>query len=253
MKTFIIYLQEREHSVRQAKEMFKTLTDYGHDVEYFEGVSGAKAVKLAKEENRIVYPYSIKGYQKELKDIQEYIIPERWKEFSSNYDLEIIEKQRYTKDELKKISSPGVIGCFYSHYKLWEKCVELDQPIIIFEDDIKFFRNVEITDWEDILILALGKSSYLREPWKTYLENPIGTPMIIPWKNGTMPGNQGYAIKPKAAKSLLKRYHHHFLPADNAINQRACRIEISTHIMGREMSYDEGNISSIRTKNGDPW
>ena len=210
MKTFIIYLQEREHSVRQAKEMFKTLTDYGHDVEYFEGVSGTKAVQLAAQENRTVYPYSIKSNRKEINDIRDYIVPERWNDFSTKYDLEIFEKQPYSKDELKKISSPGVIGCFYSHYKLWEKCVELDQPIIIFEDDIKFFRNVEISDWGDILILALGKSSYLQDPWKTYLENPTGMPRIVPWKNAAMPGNQGYAIKPKAAQRLLKTYRDYF-------------------------------------------
>jgi GR25 family glycosyltransferase involved in LPS biosynthesis len=253
MKTFIIYLKEREHSVRQSKEMFKTLSNYGHDVEYFEGVPGTKAVDLAKLENRSVYPYSIKSYQKELKDIEEYIVPKRWKEFYKRYDLTIFEKQRYTSQQLEKISSPGVIGCFYSHYRLWNKCVELNEPIIIFEDDIKFFRNVEISDWGDILILALGKSSYLQDPWKTYLENPTGMPRIVPWKNAAMPGNQGYAIKPKAAQRLLKTYRDYYLPADNAINQKICQIEISTYIMGREMSAEEGNQSSIRTKDGDPW
>ena len=252
MKTFIIYLKEREHSVRQAKEMFSQLKEYGHDVHYFEGISGKKAVELAKKDRRTVYPFSIKSNRVEPENIQKYVIPELWKEFSTQYSVEIYEKSKYNKQEIEKISSPGVIGCFYSHYVLWQKCVDLDEPIIIFEDDIKFFRNVEITDWDDILILALGKSSYLKEPWKTYLEKPTDTPRVVPWRNATMPGNQGYAIKPKAAKKLLKTYNSYFLPADNAINQNVCRMEISTHIMGREMSLEEGNISSIRTK-GEPW
>lgn len=29
----------------------------------------------------------------------------------------------------------GVWGCFFSHYKLWNKCVELGEPIIILEHD----------------------------------------------------------------------------------------------------------------------
>jgi glycosyl transferase family 25 len=29
----------------------------------------------------------------------------------------------------------GEVGCFISHYILWKKCIELDEPIIIFEDD----------------------------------------------------------------------------------------------------------------------
>ncbi len=30
----------------------------------------------------------------------------------------------------------GQLGCFASHYLLWEKCVKLNRPIIILEDDI---------------------------------------------------------------------------------------------------------------------
>jgi GR25 family glycosyltransferase involved in LPS biosynthesis len=253
MKTFIIYLKDREHSVRQANQMFKTLTEYGHDVEYFDGITGNEAVRLATQEKRKPYPFSIKNENVSLEDLKKYVVPKLWEEFSTKFNIKAYEKIFYSAEELEKISRPGVIGCFYSHYSLWQRCVQLDEPIIIFEDDIKFFRNVEISDWEDVLILALGKSSFLKDPWKTFLENPTGVPRIIPWKNGSMPGNQGYAIKPKAAKKLVKHYSNFFLPADNAINQSICRIEISTFIMGRELSKEEGNRSSIKTTSGDPW
>ena len=29
----------------------------------------------------------------------------------------------------------GEVGCFLSHYGLWKKCIELDEPILILEDD----------------------------------------------------------------------------------------------------------------------
>ena len=35
----------------------------------------------------------------------------------------------------------GAIGCALSHLKLWEKCIELDKPIIIMEDDAIVSRN----------------------------------------------------------------------------------------------------------------
>lgn len=35
-------------------------------------------------------------------------------------------------------SSVGAIGAYESHMKLWETCLELDEPIVIFEDDIQF-------------------------------------------------------------------------------------------------------------------
>jgi glycosyl transferase family 25 len=33
------------------------------------------------------------------------------------------------------MNKPGVRGCFLSHWALWKKCIELDEPIIILEHD----------------------------------------------------------------------------------------------------------------------
>jgi hypothetical protein len=33
------------------------------------------------------------------------------------------------------MGQPGVQGCFLSHYSLWKKCIEINEPIIIFEHD----------------------------------------------------------------------------------------------------------------------
>jgi GR25 family glycosyltransferase involved in LPS biosynthesis len=171
------------------------------------------------------------------------IKPEFYEEFKKKYHYEIIEKQLIGEGDYGKLSRPGVIGTFYSHSRLWEKCVELNEPIMIFEDDVKFYRNFEPVDWEGVLVLSLGKNSFYNEPFTTYLENPSGIPQAVRWKNFSMPGASGYAIKPDAAKGLLKYYRPYWAPADNAINQFVCRIQISTHLMGRNTLEDEGNIS----------
>ena len=31
--------------------------------------------------------------------------------------------------------SQGEVGCFLSHYLLWKKCIDLNEPILILEDD----------------------------------------------------------------------------------------------------------------------
>ena len=41
---------------------------------------------------------------------------------------------RILKKGSKKYSN-GAIGCALSHLKLWDKCIELDKPIIVMEDD----------------------------------------------------------------------------------------------------------------------
>jgi len=46
------------------------------------------------------------------------------------------------------MNRPGVQGCFLSHWSLWKKCVELNEPIIILEHDAviqDFWKSIEIT------------------------------------------------------------------------------------------------------------
>jgi GR25 family glycosyltransferase involved in LPS biosynthesis len=39
--------------------------------------------------------------------------------------------------------SPGAIGCGLAHMKLWEKCIELETPILILENDAKLVTNLD--------------------------------------------------------------------------------------------------------------
>ncbi|MGF1680928.1 glycosyltransferase family 25 protein [Photobacterium minamisatsumaniensis] len=36
---------------------------------------------------------------------------------------------------------PGEIGCYASHMLAWEKCVQLDEPILVFEDDFQIVSD----------------------------------------------------------------------------------------------------------------
>ncbi len=252
MKAFIIHLKDISTSYNHAMSMVKTLTEYGHQPALFDGIPGNIAVENAKKDNITPYPYGIKADHLSEAEIKKFIIPERWQEFKNEYRFSVDRKKKFNEQDLNKISAPGVIGCFYSHYMLWHRCVKLDEPIMIFEDDVKFFRNMPDLDWEDVMVLALGKSVYNKDPYKKYMEDPVDPPRITDWSGTAMPGCVGYAIKPHAAKVLVKTYRSHYLPADNAINQTLCKIQMPTHIMGRTTLPDEGNISSIRTK-GFPW
>lgn len=247
MKAFIIFLPSKEHSVNHALTMAETLRNYNIDAQLFEGTPGNKAVELAEKEQRTLYPYSIKSSELTDEEIQNVFGDEVLEKLQSKYFYKIIEKHLIGADA-DKLSMPGVIGCFYSHYKLWKKCVELNEPIMIFEDDVKFFREWRPIEWDDILVLSLGKNSFYDEPWKTYLESPTGSPQPITWRGFSMPGNSGYAIKPRAAKRLIKFYKNYFYPADNAINQHICSIQVHSYLMGRNTLPEEGNISMTRSK-----
>jgi len=248
LKAFVIHLADRPHSVSHATYMVDTLKSYNLDAELFVGVNGDEAVKYAAKAGKRLYPFSIKNRQLTTAEIRAYIKPHLWNSFQQQHEIQIYQRQPVGEKDYGKLSRPGVVGCFYSHYALWTKCVDLQEPIMIFEDDVKFFRGWHPVDWEGVLILSLGKSSFLNEPWKTYLENPSGNPQPVPWKNFSMPGASGYAIKPDAALGLMKFYKPYWYPADNAINQYRCTLNIHNYIMGRNTLDEEGNISMTKSK-----
>ena len=115
------------------------------------------------------------------------------------------------------IEQPGHQGCFLSHFQLWMKCVELNEPIIILEHDGVFIRELP----EDILekfdgVLKLDpllpydgtntydykvqKSFTLGRSVEVFHQKPrnkwYGVGEFI-W------GAYGYIIKPKAAAALI--------------------------------------------------
>jgi hypothetical protein len=38
---------------------------------------------------------------------------------------------------------PGALGCFLSHFLLWNLCIELNQPVIILEDDVDIIDTID--------------------------------------------------------------------------------------------------------------
>lgn len=220
MKNFIICLSKIEASLKTATNLKNQLEEYGADVELFDGTYGNNAAVIIKNEGRTLHPWGIKG-----PPVDKIIKP-----VDPTVHLTL-----------------GEQGCFYSHYRLWQKCVELNEPIAIWEDDIILTRKYLPVDWEDVLVLALGHPGKT-EKYKHYYDSPNGDPMAADYYQSSMPGCCGYAIKPHAAFKLLKTYSKTYLPADNAINQYHVRIQIHNYIMGMALTKKDGKVSLTRGK-----
>jgi len=220
MKNFIICLSKIEASLDTATKLKNQLVEFGAEVELFEGTYGNDATKMMKDEGRTMHPWGIKGPPSDG----------------------IIQEPDPTLHY-----SPGIQGCFYSHYKLWQKCVELNEPIIIWEDDIVLTRPYIPVEWEDVLVVALGHPKKTAK-YRQYLDSPEGEPIAAGYYQSSMPGCCGYAIKPHAAKKLLKTYSKTYLPADNAINQHHVRIEIHSYVMGIAITKQDGKKSLTSAK-----
>jgi glycosyl transferase family 25 len=139
------------------------------------------------------------------------------------------------------------MGCFHSHYRLWEKCLSLDKPILIFEDDVIFYREFIPVEWNDVLLLATGKSVHENDFYKEKLETPSGDPEAVGFKGKVMPGAVGYGLTPAGAKKLVNAYSHYYLPADNAMNMTVVDLQCHNYLMGRAATDDDGKKSLTKS------
>jgi GR25 family glycosyltransferase involved in LPS biosynthesis len=219
MKSFIIHLSKIESSLSSALNVKKSLESFNIDCELFEGSYGDVIKSQYIKNNRRWHPWGFKGPDKP---------------FSEEY-----RNQAGT--------SPGEMGCFDSHYRLWVKCIEINEPILIFEDDVELVRPFINVEWQDVLSVAFSHTKKMSK-YQHYLDSPIGDPCAADYSQSSMPGNGGYAIKPHAAKILVNEYKNTYLPADNAINQHLVKIQIHSYMMGKARSKHDGNVSLIRTK-----
>jgi GR25 family glycosyltransferase involved in LPS biosynthesis len=131
----------------------------------------------------------------------------------------------------------GERGCFLSHFCLWKKCIELNEPILILEHDIKMIQKIP----NDVLdrfteLLNLDLCGSLRKKYDEYLEcmkkvglikierlvNQNQLPNNISWKSAKqchVAGAHAYIIKPIAAQKLiLAAEKNGCLPVDVHIN-----------------------------------
>jgi glycosyl transferase family 25 len=219
MKSFIIHLPSIEsscNSASQVKENLKKISNI--EADFFDGSLGYDIKQEYQSKNRIWHPWGFKG-------------PD------NPYSIEYRLSQ----------TNAGEMGCFDSHYRLWQKCIEINEPIMIFEDDLVLLRKFYLVDFTDVLIIASSHTKKMRKYIK-YLEEPTGKHSAMPYGQASMPGCAGYIIKPHAAKILVEEFKNTFLPADNAINQYLVKIQIHSHMIGRASYKTEGNVSLIRTK-----
>lgn len=219
MKAFIIHLSKMPTSLESALLVKQSLDNFNMDAELFEGSYGSEVKIRYTSTNRQWHPWGFKGKDKPYSDIER---KEYW-------------------------GVAGEMGCFDSHYRLWQKCIELNEPILIFEDDVELIRPYIAVDWDDVLSVAFSHTKKMPK-YQHYLDNPVDDPIAAPYGQASMPGNGGYAIKPHAAKILVDEYRNTYLPADNAINQNLVKIQIHSYMMGKAKSKHDGNISLIRTK-----
>ncbi len=133
--------------------------------------------------------------------------------------LESMQADKYRKIFRSRPLSVGEKGCYASHYLLWEKCVEINENIVILEDDIIITKHF------------LDTIQHLHEYHKLYQYIKI-EPANCQFKKVNYDGTfqiarlldndvrtSAYSITPKAADQYLKHSQKWRCAVDNYIGQ----------------------------------
>ena len=115
----------------------------------------------------------------------------------------------------------GEMGCFASHYLLWKKCVKFNEPIMILEDDVKFYSTVPPLGFKEII--HLGKPCLSRNAKIMATISGKHQEAYNPFDY--LLGAYAYGIMPQAAQKLINAAHKMAIrPVDRFINPRMCNI-----------------------------
>ncbi|UPR28457.1 glycosyltransferase family 25 protein [Vibrio crassostreae] len=116
--------------------------------------------------------------------------------------------------------TPGELGCFASHYLLWEKCVELNEPIVVIEDDAQletcFEQSIKGIDQLDqygyIRLFVNGRRRQFRKigTYKTH--------DVVEYSRGPA-ATRAYYLTPGAAKRFIGSAQEWILAVDDYMDQ----------------------------------
>ncbi len=127
-------------------------------------------------------------------------------------------RRRYRRKPL----AGGELGCFASHYLLWERCVQLQTPIVVMEDDVyvtsQFPKALETAEAlvDSLGYLRLAGTSLHRRPYREVRQ--IGEFKLIDHLRGPS-GTLCYVIHPKAAQALIDHAQRWFIAVDDYMDR----------------------------------
>lgn len=156
MKAFVITITDNEKSVGVANRCIASAKNFGIDVEMHDAMTPEKGA-VSIAQNREI---PLTGF-----------------------------KERYSRFE-------NCLSAFLSHLSLWELCVELNEPIIIFEHDAVVMDNLPTRVQFDAL-MSIGEPSY----GQYGIGQTLGVNKLF--SKQYLPGAHAYMLKPIGARQLI--------------------------------------------------
>lgn len=189
MRAFVIYLPDNPYSVEVADRCIASAKKFGLTVEKFAGVNKENAVD--------------EMYKSGL----------NWTWANNNTEHTVCNYTGLKQFPYTAADFRAKIGCSMSHYRLWEKCVALNEDLLILEHDAVFLRSVPNVDFDGICQINDPAGATRRGKWWSDSMHARGKTGVFEktWvtteKERDIPdglaGNSAYLIKPWAAQKLI--------------------------------------------------
>ncbi|MCL9780338.1 glycosyltransferase family 25 protein [Vibrio sp. S4M6] len=147
-----------------------------------------------------------------------------------------------------KMPSKGEVGCYASHYLLWKKCIELNEPIIILEDDISLCQSFSTSI--DKVEKFTSKYGFLRleaEAMPKRGESHIvesGLDYDIRFISDNTRGAIAYSISPIAARKLVQKSQSWSVPVDTYMGAYY-KHGVPSYLLSPSLAYHPGSFSTI--------
>jgi len=124
---------------------------------------------------------------------------------------------------LKRTLTWGEVGCFLSHYMLWEECADSDEPILVLEDDA-ILKEVPEEEWLETDLTYLT--------WKEMMPNGVKDNFVCyPYWTAA------YIISPHAARVFLDSdIDENIIPVDEFMPRMTDRVSMTSLDMASQMS-----------------
>lgn len=160
-----------------------------------------------------------------------------------------------------KSLSNSQLGCFASHYLLWQKCVELNQPIIVLEDDAEIqphFASVyrDLIEKEHAFeFLWLNAPPQKFKQAGKHIANLSNSHCQVQYFtlgfSGIWMGTFGYFITPQAAQKLLQHNETWLYEVDTAMarywENKIAPLALTPACVSTDFE-NESHIEFIKTK-----
>ena len=116
----------------------------------------------------------------------------------------------------------GEVGCFLSHWRIWEKCIARNQNVLVLEDDARITENFDLEEIGNLL----NTYDFLYLGWKEMDKSiPIDDKLVQPvYPYWTL----AYAITPTAAKKLVDKVaRKNIIPVDEYLPQKIKEFKVA--------------------------